>query len=94
MMLNGVEHEKGFITLGPVFGISRADYTCFMHQKKMHEIRLRKGLLGKPSETDSIKSNISSKTSRGIKYSTKNHHHRHHQRQPDEQQFPIQVVTG
>ena len=22
------------------------------------------------------------------------HHHRHHKRQPGEQQFPIQVVTG
>ena len=28
------------------------------------------------------------------KDSTKRHHHRHHKRQPGEQQFPIQVVTG
>ena len=50
--------------------------------------------VGKPSEADSIKSQISSKTSRGKKDSTKRHHHRHHMRQPGEQQFPIQVVTG
>ena len=49
---------------------------------------------GKPSETDSIKFKISSKTPRGKKNSTKRHHHRHHKRQPGEQQFPIQVVTG
>ena len=48
----------------------------------------------KNSETDSIKFKISSKTSRGKKDSTKRHHHRHHKRQPGEQQFPIQVITG
>ena len=37
---------------------------------------------------------ISSKTSRGKKDNTKRHHLRHHKRQPGEQQFPIQVVTG
>ena len=31
---------------------------------------------------------------RGKKDSTKRHHHRHHKRQPGEQQFPIEVVTG
>ena len=41
---------------------------------------------GKPSETDSIKFKISSKTPRGKKDSTKRHHHRHHKRQPGEQQ--------
>ena len=30
----------------------------------------------------------------GKKDSTKRHHHRHHKRQPGEQQFPKQVVTG
>ena len=40
----------------------------------------------KKSETDSSKSKISSRTSRG-KNSTNRHHHRHHQRQPGEQQF-------
>ena len=49
---------------------------------------------GKSSETDSIKFKISSKTPRGKEDSTKRHHHRHHKRQPGEQQFPIQVVTG
>ena len=49
---------------------------------------------GKSSETDSIKFKISSKTPRGKKDSTKRHHHRHHKRQPGEQQFPKQVVTG
>ena len=53
-----------------------------------------KELEGKPSETDSIKFKISSKTPRGKKDSTKRHNHRHHKRQPGEQQFPIQVVTG
>ena len=48
----------------------------------------------KPSDTDSIKSNISSKTSRGKKDSTKRHHHRHHQRQPGEQHFPIELVRA
>ena len=49
--------------------------------------------VGNPSETDSVKLQISSKTSRGKKDSTKRYHHRHHQRQPGEQSFPIQVVT-
>ena len=53
-----------------------------------------KEYVGKPSETDSIKFKISSKTTRGKKDSTKRHHHRHHKRQPGEQQFPTQVVTG
>ena len=48
---------------------------------------------GKPSENDSIKSQISSKTSRGEKDSTKKRHQRHHKRQPGEQLSPIQVVT-
>ena len=48
----------------------------------------------KPSETDLIKSKIPSKTSRGKKDSTKRQHDKHQQRQPDEQQFPTQVVTG
>ena len=30
----------------------------------------------------------------GKKDSRKRHHHRHHKRQPGEQQFPKQVVTG
>ena len=47
-----------------------------------------------PSETDSIKSQISSKTSSGKIDSTKRRHQRHHQRQPGEQLFPIQVATG
>ena len=42
----------------------------------------------KTSETDSIKSQISSKTSRGKKDSTKRRHQRHHQRQPGKQLFP------
>ena len=50
--------------------------------------------VGKPSENDSVKSQISSKTSRGRKDSTKRRHQRHHQRQPGKQLFPIQVVTG
>ena len=37
-----------------------------------------KEYIGKPSETDSIKSKMSSKTSRGKKYSTRRLHHRHH----------------
>ena len=49
---------------------------------------------GKSPETDSIKFKISSKTHCGKKDSTKRHHHRHHKRQPGEQQFPKQVVTG
>ena len=48
----------------------------------------------KPSETDSIKSQISPQTSRGKKDSTKRRHQRHHQRQTGKQLFPIQVVTG
>ena len=47
-----------------------------------------------PSETDSIKSQISSKTSSGKKDSIKRRHKRHHQRQPSDQLFPIQVATG
>ena len=35
-----------------------------------------------------------SKTPRWEKDSTKRHHHRHHKRQPGEQHFPKQVVTG
>ena len=48
----------------------------------------------KSSETDSIKSQISSKTSRGKTDSTKIRHERHHPRQPGEQLLPIQVATG
>ena len=46
--------------------------------------------VGKFSETDSYKSQISSKTSRGKMDSTKGHHQRHHRRQPGEQQLKIQ----
>ena len=51
---------------------------------------------GKFSGTDSIYSQISSKTPRGKKDRTKiRHNQRHdHQRQPGEQSFPIQDVTG
>ena len=59
-----------------------------------HALHLYQEQEGKPSETDSIKFKISSKTPRGKKDSTKRHHHRHHKRQPGEQQFPKQVVTG
>ena len=48
----------------------------------------------KPSDTNPIKSNISSKTTRGKKNCTKRHHHRHHQRQPGEQHFPIELVRA
>ena len=40
-----------------------------------------------PQKLTQIKFNISSKTPRGKKDSTKRHHHRHHKRQPGEQQF-------
>ena len=50
--------------------------------------------VGKPSETDTIKSQISSKNYHEKKDSTKRHHQRHHQRQPGEQLFPIQMVFG
>ena len=46
----------------------------------------------KPSETDSVKSKISSKTSRG-KRTAQRHHHRHHQRPPGEQQFLTASLT-
>ena len=46
------------------------------------------------SEIGSIKSQTSSKTSRRKKDCTKRHHQSHHQRQPGEQLFLIQVVTG
>ena len=49
-------------------------------------------MVGKPSETDSIKSQISSKTSRGKTDRTKRRHRRHHQRQPREQQFPASLT--
>ena len=42
----------------------------------------RQKYVGKPSETDSVKSQISSKASLGKTDSTKRHHQRHHQRQP------------
>ena len=44
--------------------------------------------------TDSIKSQISSKTVRGKKNIRKRRYQRHHQRQPGEQLILIQVVTG
>ena len=46
------------------------------------------------SKTDSMKSQISSKTSSGKKDDTNRRHQRHHQRQPSEQLFPIQVASG
>ena len=59
-----------------------------------HIENILKSSQGKPSETDSIKFKISSKTPRGKNDSTKRHHQRHHKRQPGEQQFLIQVVTS
>ena len=53
-----------------------------------------KEYVGKHSEADSIMSQISSKTSRGEKDSTKRRHQIHHQQLQGEQLFPIQVVTG
>ena len=50
--------------------------------------------VGKHSETDSIKTQISSKTSCGKKDGTKRRHQSHHLRQPGGKPFPIQVVTG
>ena len=50
--------------------------------------------VGRKTLRNWLKFKISSKTPRGKKDSTKSHHHRHHKRQPGEQQFPIQVVTG
>ena len=47
-----------------------------------------------PLETDSVKSQISSRTSGGKKDITKRRHQRHHMRQLGEKLFPIQVVTG
>ena len=48
----------------------------------------------KPSETDPIKSQIPSKTSRGEKGQHKDINKDITKRQPGEQLFPIQVVTG
>ena len=50
--------------------------------------------VGKPSETDSIKSQISSKTSRGKKRTAqKRHHHRHQKRQVNSN-FPYRWSTA
>ena len=68
--------------------------TVFIELSKAFDLVDHERVGRKPSETDSIKFKISFKTPRGKKDSTKRHHHRHHKRQPGEQQFPIQVVTG
>ena len=47
-----------------------------------------------PQKLTQLSSRSHPKTPRGKKDSTKRHHHRHHKRQPGEQQFPKQVVTG
>ena len=64
----------------------------YVNNCTLHQFHQKKE--GKPSETDSVKFKISSKTPRGKKDITKRHHHRHHKRQPGEQQFPMHVVTG
>ena len=71
-----------------------SDLPCIPYEGVHHVFFLLFVRVGrKPSETDSTKSHISSKISRGIKDSTKRRHQRHHQQQPGEQLFPIQVVT-
>ena len=67
----------------------------FRHQRSTNDHLVRLERVGrKILRTDSIKLKISSKTPRGKKDSTKRHHHSHHKRQPGEQQFPKQVLTG
>ena len=75
------------ILLKYLISLSLEDFASllYLHMVFRHSVQ---EYVGKPSETDSIKSKISSKTVRGEKDITKRHHHRHHQRQPDEQQFP------
>ena len=77
---------------------STADIFCrqyFTHPEAKHlygsDKVCKQELVGRPSENDSIKSQISSKTSRGKKDSTTKCHQRHHQQQPNEHVFPIQV---
>ena len=73
-----------FFILGRQFAPSR--------ESRTHVLKFLARTLA--SETDPIKFKISSKTPRGENDSTNRHHHKHHKRQPGEQQFPIQVVTG
>ena len=77
---------------------STADIFCrqyFTHPEAKHPYGsdkvCKQELVGRPSENDSIKSQISSKTSRGKKDSTTRCHQRHHQQQPNEHVFPILV---
>ena len=63
------------------------------HESGVLPIALR-GPAGKSSETGSIKSQISFKTSRGKKGQDRKRTQRLQQRQPGEQPFPIQVVAG
>ena len=79
----------------------KARYTLFLALLVYPRIRISQSASAsdvrvsrRKSETDSIKSQISSKTSHGKKDSTKRRHQRHHHRQPGKQLFPIQVVTG
>ena len=83
--------KGGNLTYLLVVFVYISSLTQFTHFLSLFEL-VRVGR--KPLETDSIKFKISSKTPRGEKDSTKRHHHRHHKRQPGEQQFPKQVVTG
>ena len=88
-------HRIGRSPTASHWGIGDKNATGMTKVKKIRErenISIAVGM--ENSETDSIKSEISSKTPRVKKDSTKRRHQRHHKRQPGEQQFPIQVVTG
>ena len=66
---------------------------CFVYDVVMGAFIAR--LYKSRKETPQKLTQLSSRSHpRGKKDSTKRHHHRHHKRQPGEQQFPKQVVTG
>ena len=73
--------------------LSNFGFTCVFYVIRANSLMCKRWKEN-PQKLTQIKFKISSKTPRGKKDSTKRHHHRHHKRQPGEQQFPKQVVTG
>ena len=101
-VISGIKHLEALVkneTDGRQEAVDNMTKEMEMKEKALKKVNIlsMKEQVEKPPETDSIKSKIPSKTSLGkmdSTKSTKRHHHKRHQRQPGEQQFPIQVDTG
>ena len=68
---------------------------AFLSNRRLVVHRLNnKSRKKKPQKLTQLSSRSHPRHLVGKKTAQKRHHHRHHKREPGEQQFPIQVVTG